>query len=139
MYPSVTSIVPNILSCSISRALRLSIIDNEFYPTNEKYEILKQLTISDFKQYANRFLKELKIQALFQGNLNQETAQTVMNNVLDQLQPQPIDNVRYFKWKLDPISVLRTSINSPVVSNGLTSSQTTSGCSLSSMCVIQSE
>ncbi|KAG4065796.1 hypothetical protein HA402_012474 [Bradysia odoriphaga] len=73
-----------------AKALRLSIIDNEFYPTNEKYEALKKLTFGDFKQYAKRFLKELKMQALFQGNLDEDTALTVMNDVLNQLKPQPI-------------------------------------------------
>lgn len=79
----------------INRTLRLCIIDNEFYPTNEKYEALKKMTINDFKNYASKFLQQIKIQALFQGNITVDSAKNVMDNVLTQLNPQPIVDVKF--------------------------------------------
>lgn len=70
-------------------------MDNEFYPTYEKCEALKKITITDFKNYASKFLRKMKIQALFQGNLTDASAKNVMENVLTQLKPQPIDNVKF--------------------------------------------
>lgn len=78
----------------ISRTLRLSIIDKEFYPTIEKYKRLKELTVHDFKQYASKFLQHIKIQALFQGNLTVDSAKSVMENVVTQLNPKPMIDVR---------------------------------------------
>lgn len=75
------------------RYLRLSVIENDFHPTYEKYEALKTLTLVDFQKFATKFLKNIKIQGLCQGNLTADTARNIMENVLSQLKPEPIEKV----------------------------------------------
>lgn len=70
-------------------------IENDFYPTYEKYEALKTLTLEDFQKFAAKFLQKLKIQAICQGNLTMDTARNIMENVLGHLMPEPIEQVKF--------------------------------------------
>lgn len=76
------------------RYLRLSVVENDFHPTYEKYEALKALTMEDFQMFAAKFLGNVKIQGLCQGNLSLDTAKRIMDNVLSRLQPEPVEKVQ---------------------------------------------
>lgn len=79
----------------IFRYLRLSVIEHNFHPTYDKYEALKTLTLQDFQKFAAEFLRKIKIQGLCQGNLTLKSANNIMENVLNQLRPEPIEKVKF--------------------------------------------
>lgn len=70
-------------------------IENNVHPTYDKYEALKTLTLPDFQKFAAKFLRKLKIQGLCQGNLTLNSAKNIMENVLSQLRPEPIEKVTF--------------------------------------------
>ncbi|KAG4065756.1 hypothetical protein HA402_012434 [Bradysia odoriphaga] len=76
---------------SFAKYLRLSVVENDFHPTYEKYEALKTMTLQDFQIFAAKFLRNVKIQGLCQGNLSLDTARNIMDTVLSRLQPEPIE------------------------------------------------
>ncbi|KAJ6636738.1 Nardilysin [Pseudolycoriella hygida] len=78
---------------SFAKYLRLSIIENDFHPTLEKYEALKKLTLQGFQKFAAKFLKKLRIEALCQGNLSSETTRSIMENVLSHLNAERIEEL----------------------------------------------
>lgn len=73
------------------------------------------MTITDFKRYASQFLQKIQIQGLFQGNLTADTAKAIMDKVLTQLKPQPIDNVRisYRTMRDEILTTFSTEILQP--------------------------
>lgn len=56
-----------------------------FVPTIKKFEHVKGATLVNFKQFAADFVKEMRIQALIQGNVNAEQASSIMANVVSTL------------------------------------------------------
>lgn len=77
-----------------SRYLRLSVIENDFHPTYEKYNALKTLTLQDFQKFAAVLFRNVKIQGLCQGNLTADAAKNIMENVLSHLKAERIEKVK---------------------------------------------
>lgn len=71
-------------------------VENGFYPTYDKYETLKTVTLVEFQKFAAKFLQKVKIQALCQGNMTSDAAKNIMENVLSHLRSEPIDKVNIF-------------------------------------------
>lgn len=78
---------------SISRDLRLSILDQNHIALPEKNQILKTLSFDAFKSFCTRYLQQIKIKAVLQGNLNATQAEKITNDVLDVLDCGKIDNL----------------------------------------------
>lgn len=70
---------------SISRDLRLSILDQNHIALPEKNQILKELTFDAFKSFCTRYLQQIKIKAVLQGNLNATQAEKITHDVLNVL------------------------------------------------------
>lgn len=67
------------------RVLRFNIMESKFIPTLEKFEHLKTVTLDSFRLYAKNFTGNMRIQALFQGNLTGQQASLIMTNLIDSL------------------------------------------------------
>lgn len=74
----------------IVRVLRFNIIEQNFVPTLDKFEHLKTVTLASFRCYAKRFISNLRIQALFQGNLTEPQAVSIMTNLVATLKSSPL-------------------------------------------------
>lgn len=75
------------------REVRLSIIQNVYYTCYERYNLLNSLTLEDLMDFGDKFLKELHIVSVIQGNVTQEHALSVMENILTEIQCQSISDV----------------------------------------------
>lgn len=78
---------------SISRDIRLCIVENIRWPIIVKYKCLNEITLQDMLEFADIYTKELYVQTLMQGNLTEEAAHNVMNTVLTSLNCQNIKEV----------------------------------------------
>lgn len=79
---------------AISREHRLSIIEAHRKPLYEKNQRLRSLCFNDFKQFCRDYCKQIKIKAIMQGNLMEDHAKNIMQNMLNELQCGKIENVR---------------------------------------------
>uniref|UniRef100_A0A1B0CFG8 Uncharacterized protein n=1 Tax=Lutzomyia longipalpis TaxID=7200 RepID=A0A1B0CFG8_LUTLO len=73
--------------------IRLSIVEKAYIPQYEKYNALKNITLTDLLDFSKIFLKFLKIQGLIQGNMTQEEATTITENVLNVVNSSPITDL----------------------------------------------
>lgn len=78
---------------SISKDLRLGVVDLNHIALAHKNRTLKTVTFEEFKAFCNRYLQQIKIKAVMQGNLDAERAETIMNDVLRVLDCGKIKNV----------------------------------------------
>lgn len=91
------NVIPLISHISAYRTLRLSLVDSFFVPTHYKYEMLKRVTLADFKCFAHEFVKEMRVVSLMQGNLVADEAHRIMANVLNTLQYRPVRSVSIYE------------------------------------------
>jgi secreted Zn-dependent insulinase-like peptidase len=73
--------------------LRTSIIQNHFRTNFDVYQGIDNVKYEDLKEFSIKFLKELQIQLLIQGNLKKEHALEITENILKVLQCQQIEDV----------------------------------------------
>lgn len=78
------------------RTLRLSLVDSFFIPTHYKHQMLKNISLVDFKCFARQFVKEMRIVSLMQGNLVVDEAHRIMKNVLDSIRFGPVRHVSIY-------------------------------------------
>lgn len=75
--------------------LCFNILQNYHKPLFEKNKHLRTITFSGFQQFCRDFCAEMHIKALMQGNLTEDRALNIMNNVVDALKFQKIENVSH--------------------------------------------
>lgn len=73
------------------RVLRFGIVESVFVPTALKFELLKSATLPAFKRFASDFLREMRVQALLQGNLEAPQALRIMHSVMAHVQCKRIE------------------------------------------------
>lgn len=78
---------------AISKDFRLSIIDSNHIPLPTKNRILKTITFDKFKEFCDRFLEQIRIKAVIQGNLNAVRAEEIMTDVLNALECGKVQDV----------------------------------------------
>lgn len=76
-----------------NREIRLSIVQNVYYPCYERYNLLNTLCLEDLIDFGNKFLKELQIVSVIQGNVTKDHALSVMENILTEIPCQSIRDV----------------------------------------------
>lgn len=69
----------------LAKELRTNILESHHEPLYEKNERLRSIKYSDFQ--------EVRIKAIMQGNLTQNTAHDIMNNVLNELNCGKVNDV----------------------------------------------
>ncbi|XP_033248738.1 insulin-degrading enzyme-like 2 [Drosophila miranda] len=79
------------------------------WPTIDQYKFLKDITMEDFKVFAQKLPQEMYIKALVQGNYTEESAHKVLNSVLSRLKCEPIKDHR-----LVENSIVKLPQNRPV-------------------------
>lgn len=79
---------------SISKDLRLSVVDVNHIALPHKNRTLKTVKFEDFKAFCNRYLQQIRIKAVLQGNLDAQRAETITNDVLRVLDCGKIKKVR---------------------------------------------
>lgn len=78
---------------SLGEHLRLCVLEAHQVSLIEKKKILKTVKFEDFQQFCHEFLKEIRIESLMQGNLTEDSAKSIMQNVLKGLQCHKIKDV----------------------------------------------
>lgn len=78
------------------RNLRLWTIQKNAWPEFVYHEIIKNTTIADLEELHQQFFKSLKISGLIQGNIAKSTAIEVMQNVVNNLNCSPVDDVCFY-------------------------------------------
>lgn len=99
------------------RVLRFGIVESVFVPTLTKFEHIKSVTLANFKRYATCFLKEMRVQALLQGNLNAEQASSIMSNVLSTLNCAAIQDITPLTLRTHEIPVGAAYIRCPTMND----------------------
>lgn len=66
----------------LTKDIRLGILENIRWPMYGKYNQLTSITLDNLKNFSIDLLKQMRIQAVIQGNVTQETAHNVMNSIL---------------------------------------------------------
>lgn len=79
----------------VFRCLRLSIVTSGFNPILSKFELFKKTLLSEFNEFAQRFLNEIKIKSLLQGNLNSDTAKNILEKIINTLNCKQIKDVSF--------------------------------------------
>ncbi|XP_055389188.1 nardilysin isoform X2 [Condylostylus longicornis] len=79
---------------SLNKDIRLKILEKIRWSVHEKYNLIESISLEDIKEFASNLFKEMKIQALIQGNLKEEAAHNVMNSVLTNLKCSKIQNIK---------------------------------------------
>lgn len=83
---------------SLGKHLRLCVLEAHQVSLIEKKEVLKTLEFEDFQLFCREFLKEVRIESLMQGNLTEDSAKSIMQNVLKILQCHKIKDVSFFYY-----------------------------------------
>lgn len=78
---------------TLSTHLCFNLLQNHHKPLFEKNKYLRTIKFADFKQFCRDFCAEMNIKALIQGNLTEDRALNIMNNVLDALKFRKMENV----------------------------------------------
>lgn len=79
---------------SLSRELRLTVVEARHKPLYQKNQRLRSIRFSDFQQFCRCYCSQIKITAIMQGNISQEQALNIMENVLNELNCGKIEDVR---------------------------------------------
>lgn len=61
----------------------------------DKLNALKTLQFQDFQEFCHEFLKEMRVKALIQGNITEDAALTVMENMLSGLDCDQVKHVSF--------------------------------------------
>lgn len=75
--------------------LRLSVMERHRVPLNEKNQRLKLIQFNDFQVFCRNFTQQMKIKSIMQGNLKQEHALSIIQQVLSNLSCDKIENVSF--------------------------------------------
>lgn len=78
---------------ALSRELRLTVIEARHKPLYEKNQRLRSISFSAFQQFCRCYCSKIKITAIMQGNILQEQALNIMQNVLNELDCGKIEDV----------------------------------------------
>lgn len=78
----------------LSKELRLNIIESHHLPLYEKNQRLNSITFADFQQFCRNYCEQIRIKAIMQGNITEDRALNIMNNVLNELNCGRIKDVR---------------------------------------------
>lgn len=85
---------------SLSKELRLNIVQSHHQPLYEKNQRLRSITFADFQQFCRRYCDQVRIKALMQGNINKDHAMEVMENVLNDLKCGLVEDVSKLPFKV---------------------------------------
>lgn len=77
----------------LTKELRLTLVEAHHMPLYEKNQRLRSIGFDDFQKYCRNFCQQMRIKAIMQGNISETHAQTVMQNVLNDLNCGKIENV----------------------------------------------
>lgn len=72
-----------------------SIIQTEHVTYHDLYRCAKQIQYEDMQHFCRHFFKQAKILALIQGNLDEETAISIMQKVRINLGSEKVENVSF--------------------------------------------
>lgn len=69
------------------------IVDTCFILPQLQFRAMKTITFGDFKEFCTRYLQEIRIKAVMQGNLDASRAQQIMSDILKVLDCVKVQNV----------------------------------------------
>ncbi|XP_065095292.1 nardilysin-like isoform X1 [Ochlerotatus camptorhynchus] len=75
-----------IKASKLNRDIRLKVVQDTFWTTLERFNLLKNLTIDNLSQFSKKYFRQVKIQSLIQGNTRKQDALDVMSKVLSNLE-----------------------------------------------------
>lgn len=81
-----------IKASKLNRDIRLKVVQETYWTTLHRFNILKNLTIEDLRLFSKKYFQQVKIQSLIQGNTLKKDALAVMSNVLANLKTGDIQN-----------------------------------------------
>lgn len=70
----------------------MGILDSTHVPKVKAFEHLKTHSLTSFRTFARNFTRKLRIQALFQGNLTDTQAVSIMTNLVDTIKCSALDD-----------------------------------------------
>lgn len=79
-----------IRSKGLCKELRLSVLQNVYWPMYEKHTIAKELTDEELKAFIKKFFTHLKVKALIQGNITNDAAIKITEKLVATLGAQPL-------------------------------------------------
>lgn len=82
-----------LLPKSLSHELRLNIVESHHLPLYEKNKCLRSITFANFQQFCQKYCEQVRIKAIMQGNLTEDRALNIMNNVLNELNCGKVEDV----------------------------------------------
>uniref|UniRef100_A0A182NP71 Nardilysin n=1 Tax=Anopheles dirus TaxID=7168 RepID=A0A182NP71_9DIPT len=89
----------------LNRDVRLKLVQPNHWATWEKFEHIKDITADDVRNFSRIFFNGLKIQALIQGNILQESAELVMQKVLINFNASAIQDIKSIESKAREIPI----------------------------------
>ena len=81
----------------------MAIVEHIRWPMYEKYGLIGSITLEDIKTFGRDLLKEMRIQALIQGNVTEESAHNIMNAILTNFNCSRIEDVSKHFLLIDSI------------------------------------
>lgn len=78
---------------SLSRELHSSVVQSHYRPLWEKYKHLRSISFVDFQQFCRSFCEEVQMTALVHGNIDEDYAVNIMENILNDFRCERIENV----------------------------------------------
>lgn len=80
----------------LANELRLTILEAHHALLCEKNQKLQSIKFADFQQFCKDYTSKLRIKALMQGNLNDDQALEITNNIISELKPDKLVDVSDF-------------------------------------------
>lgn len=78
---------------SLSSELHSSLVQSHHHPRWEKYKRLRSISFVDFQQFCRSFCEEVKFTALVHGNIGEDYAVNIMENISNDFRCERIENV----------------------------------------------
>lgn len=80
---------------SLGHHLRELVLEKHKVSLLDKRSVLKSIKFADFRQFCGEFLNEVRIESLMQGNVTEQMAKGIMENVLKVLDCGNIQDVSF--------------------------------------------
>lgn len=77
----------------LAMELRLTIIQSYHQPLTAKYQRLRTIKFADLQQFCREFCEKVRIKAIMQGNITEDHALNIMQNVLKDLNIRKVEDV----------------------------------------------